>query len=1829
MVVGLVAGVVITKGQGASNSNAEAAALARTVIPLKDLGISQDSATLLGTGSVSINGSLVARNTLTISPSAQPSTQSPGQIYYDATTNQLAYYNGTKFVSLTDAVADAGALQAGTLVDGALTKYVGGSLVAASLLNESGDTVAVDGNLRISGDLALSGPLSIANGGTGTTALEANGVVTSAENGSLGAITAAGPNLCLVSTATTPVFSACPGASSGSGVVSLNGLTGAVSLANASASGGTVTINDASTAGKGLASFNATNFTVSGGAVNTVQDITVAARPSFSGLVVTGQASGSQPALAVATQAGNTSGITINTANGIGGNAIEVKALYFADKSVTLSTLNTTSADQSILFPNASGTICLQFSAASCGYAVRGGNSDITSLSGLTTALSVVQGGTGVKTFTANGVLYGNTTGNVLATSAGTTGQCLVATTGAAPSWGTCAPTNIVNSLNGLTGSLTLANATASGATVTVNDASTTQKGLAQFNSNNFTVSGGVVNTVQDITTTADPTFRNLALARLSAVSGQATNPMLLLNNTNLAGTGNLLDVQQNGTSRFSVAPNGDTTIGGSLVVNTISPTGALTIGASGQNLTLQGAGTTLKATSGGTTNSLTFATPSGANKTITMPNASGTVAVSASGPLALDASGNLTCVACITTGGGSGGGGSAVESLNSQTGALTLSNATASSGTITINDASTSQKGIAQFDGTNFTASGGTINTIQNIGTSAAPVFGQLALTSSQASAAMLTVNNTDASATGNLIDLKLNGSSRLAVTPAGDLTVTGTVNGQTVSSAANFTGSLTVASLATLSGGATVSGTLSANTITPTGALTVGATNQSFTLQGSASSTVTATSGGDTTSLAFQTPTASVTYRLLTAAAGTYDLCTTVGTCAGVGGGVTTPGGTTGKIAKFTAAGVLGDSILTESSATVTVAGTLAATTAVQAPLVDTASAIALNVGTTNATAINLNQNTTLAAGKSLTITGGNTASRPASPAEGMLYYDTTTKGLLTYANGKWQADRSSANKIVAMGTATGCSGSAPVASQNPDGADFVTTSCTSAQTVINSAITALPSGGGTVYIMDGTYILDGTITLPSNVKLTGAGAATILKLKDSAGSLTMLTGTTITRSVISNMRVDGNKANNASGNQFIINISTTTATTGTATISDMWFENLRINSTTLTLSGPVLVRDNIFNLNDGAGISLTGSSATISGNTFSNANSSGTPLSMNSANNISITGNTFRSNTTAVGFSVTAYSAFTGNTLESISNIAISFTNGGNNYNTISGNTFSNGGSNAISMLTGTGNVISGNGFYNNGGSGTASTLLVGVGAISTLVTNNIITDTAGTGYAMDISVASAIGTYLSNNTYSGTGGSSINDAGTSTVYANQTNSSGALTVKPLAGLGVGTTTATNSLTVQGSVKTAPLPTPTAPTLTTSGTAGSTSYSYVVTALDGSGETTGSTTATIATGNATLTSTNRINISIPAVGGAIQYKVYRTASGGTPSTTGLIGTFGAGATITDTGLAGGGGNAPGTNTTGGSSFGGAVGISTLTNAANAFTVQDASANSILSVSTNNYAGGANAANATLKVAMDSVTSRSINAAGTINASGADFAEYFTQAVPGSLRAGDLACLTGTRTVTACTGTSSSLVGAVSTKPGYVGNDIFDAAHPDNTAVIAMLGQVPVRVSDANGIVHAGDMLAPSSQPGVAVRSNGSGYVVGIAMETHSGSGMVNTLIRPQWYSATQNNGSAGYGLGAHASFASLNVAGLTTLADLHVTGLATIARLEVETLTVSDSLRINGHIITGGDTPVVTAAVKGLVLTVTGNDTAGTIGFTAPVSLPAAVLNEKLAK
>lgn len=101
---------------------------------------------------------------------------------------------------------------------------------------------------------------------------------------------------------------------------------------------------------------------------------------------------------------------------------------------------------------------------------------------------------------------------------------------------------------------------------------------------------------------------------------------------------------------------------------------------------------------------------------------------------------------------------------------------------------------------------------------------------------------------------------------------------------------------------------------------------------------------------------------------------------------------------------------------------------------------------------------------------------------------------------------------------------------------------------------------------------------------------------------------------------------------------------------------------------------------------------------------------------------------------------------------------------------------------------------------------------------------------------------------------------------------------------------------------------LGTPATPVITTAGTAGVVTWTYKVSALNGSGETPVSAAGSTALGNATLSATNYNIITWGTVPGATGYKIYRTVAGTSPASIGFIGVaLGSSISFNDTGYAG----------------------------------------------------------------------------------------------------------------------------------------------------------------------------------------------------------------------------------------------------------------------------------------------------------------------------------
>jgi len=108
---------------------------------------------------------------------------------------------------------------------------------------------------------------------------------------------------------------------------------------------------------------------------------------------------------------------------------------------------------------------------------------------------------------------------------------------------------------------------------------------------------------------------------------------------------------------------------------------------------------------------------------------------------------------------------------------------------------------------------------------------------------------------------------------------------------------------------------------------------------------------------------------------------ICTSAGCTPTGGAGVTLQGSTPG----------------TQQTGNFNISGTGIASV-LQTATLDTASAVALNIGTTNATGINLNQNTTLASTKTLTIQGVATFQNASNSTSAFKINDASGSGVLT---------------------------------------------------------------------------------------------------------------------------------------------------------------------------------------------------------------------------------------------------------------------------------------------------------------------------------------------------------------------------------------------------------------------------------------------------------------------------------------------------------------------------------------------------------------------------------------------------------------------------------------------------------------------------------------------------------------------------------------------------------------------------------------------------------------------------------------------------------------
>jgi len=160
---------------------------------------------------------------------------------------------------------------------------------------------------------------------------------------------------------------------------------------------------------------------------------------------------------------------------------------------------------------------------------------------------------------------------------------------------------------------------------------------------------------------------------------------------------------------------------------------------------------------------------------------------------------------------------------------------------------------------------------------------------------------------------------------------------------------------------------------------------------------------------------------------------------------------------------------------------------------------------------------------------------------------------------------------------------------------------------QVEINQAITDLSAlGGGTVLLRRGTYDIRDQINLASYIVVTGEGYATLLRIPDAFNAnLPVFYGLNISNVLISDLRIDGNRANQTVGEQYGFYFSGVTY----STIRSCRVDNMRYPAIRFLNSDHNLVEGNqLININLAAIWTLTSDYNVIVDNVLNAINDAG---------------------------------------------------------------------------------------------------------------------------------------------------------------------------------------------------------------------------------------------------------------------------------------------------------------------------------------------------------------------------------------------------------------------------------------------------------------------------------------------------------------------------------------------------------------------------------------------------------------------------------------------
>ena len=140
----------------------------------------------------------------------------------------------------------------------------------------------------------------------------------------------------------------------------------------------------------------------------------------------------------------------------------------------------------------------------------------------------------------------------------------------------------------------------------------------------------------------------------------------------------------------------------------------------------------------------------------------------------------------------------------------------------------------------------------------------------------------------------------------------------------------------------------------------------------------------------------------------------------------------------------------------------------------------------------------------------------------------------------------------------------------------------------------------GGGTLTLSEGVFVIDAPIQLISNMILQGQGENTVIKLADGFNEgIIMIRGNGVSNVVVRNLVVDGNKAEQASGEQHGIFFENS----NNITVENVTVKNCKSNGLTFGTNTKNCIGDNIQLINNSIGARLTQFSIIVDSHIYDN--------------------------------------------------------------------------------------------------------------------------------------------------------------------------------------------------------------------------------------------------------------------------------------------------------------------------------------------------------------------------------------------------------------------------------------------------------------------------------------------------------------------------------------------------------------------------------------------------------------------------------------------------